>query len=162
MHRTFNFLVRIGPKLGLALMLLTLPRCYNPTTGATSEASRTELDGYADRFIDVEKKYLKAAELLALLLEEAAAMEYNETAKAHIRKFASDNELALNRIGREFDGWQKHVNHDDLMAFEAVLLSQPYAKKLDQLVPAFKRRFGDDPQFLAEFDELMDHLRMHR
>lgn len=149
-------------RLVSSVMLLSLTQCYNPTSGATSADARTALDGYADRFIDIEKKYLKAAELLGLLLEEAAAMENDQLAKEHIRKFASDNELALNRIGKEFDGWQKHVNHEDLMAFEATLLSQPYARKLDQLVPAFKRRFGNDKQFLLEFDELFDHLRMHR
>ena len=139
-----------------------LAGCYDPRKGALSPDSRTELDTYADQFIDVEKKYLKAAELLAQLLDEAAAMPSDAAAMEHIRKFADDNELALEKIGAAFDGWQRHVNQEDLVAFLQLLNEQPAARRLRVLVPRFRERIAQNAAWRAEFDALVDHFMLKR
>jgi predicted small lipoprotein YifL len=149
---------------GLLCLLLTLFACGNPRKGALSPESRTELDQFAEANISIEKKYLKLANKIVDLLDEAAALPDEAAAMELIRKFASDNDMAIQRIAAEFEGWQKHVNHDDQMDFVALLVQQPYGKKLKVLVPAFRNRLKarDNPGWLAEYDAFVGTLAIHR
>ncbi|GAB4425750.1 MAG: hypothetical protein OHK0039_43520 [Bacteroidia bacterium] len=131
------------------------PGCYNPDKGALSPDSRTELDLYAERFIDVEKKYLKVIEKLAQITEEAAAITQDQLAMEHIRKFASDNQRALDRIGTEFDGWQRYTDERSLILFIQLLNDQPSARKLRVLAPQFRERIRYNAAYLAEYDALL-------
>ena len=149
------------PKMCFLLSLL-LFACGSPRSGALSPESRSELEKFADDFIDIEKKYLKLADMFADLLEEAAATSSDEAAMTLVQKFASDNDLAIDQIAREFDGWQKHVNQDDLMQFVGVLINQPSGQKLRRLVPAFRNRISYNQQWTREFDRLAQKLYVHR
>ncbi|RMG60145.1 MAG: hypothetical protein D6722_21255 [Bacteroidetes bacterium] len=146
----------------LLLSSLSFSACYDPRKGALSPDARTELDTYADRFIDVEIKYLKASELLAQLLDEAAAIPNDAAAMEHIRKFADDNELALEKIGAAFDGWQRHVNDEDLVTFLQLLHEQPSSRKLRVLVPRFRARIAYNAAWRQEFDTLISTFMIRR
>lgn len=144
------------------LLLCLLMSCGSPRKGALSPESRTELDNFAEGFIDIEKKYLKLAEMMAALLEEAAATPNDEAAMGLVQKFASDNDLAIETIAIEFDGWQKHVNQDDLMQFVGLLINQPSGKKLRRLVPAFRNRISYNDRWVREYDQLIRQMYFHR
>jgi hypothetical protein len=144
----------------IALWLGFLAACGNPGQGSLSPENRTELTSFALRNTDTSKKYFKLAEVVAQLIEEASAQGSNEAAMGRIRKFRTDNDLALRMIAKEFDGWQRHVDHDELMHFVYVLNQQPYARQLRNLAPRFRRRISGNDQYLREFDELMSFLEM--
>ncbi len=136
------------------LMLGALTACNDPRRGALSPESRTELEQYAARNTDIQKKYLVMTDKVAQLLAEAAAKD-DATAMAMIRKFTSDNQAALEQIADEFDGWQRHVEHPELIEFVMLLNEQPYTRRLRRLVPAFRRRISYDDALLRDFDRLM-------
>ncbi|MEM7373253.1 MAG: hypothetical protein AAF587_31805 [Bacteroidota bacterium] len=145
-----------------AIVLSLLLSCGSPRTGALSPEARSELDNFAEGYIDIEKKYLKLAEMMASLLEEAAATPSDEAAMGLVQKFASDNDLAIETISIEFDGWQKHVNQDDLMQFVGLLINQPAGKKLRRLIPAFRNRIKYNERWLREYDAMIQKMYFHR
>lgn len=144
----------------LGLLWLTQSGCGDPRRGALSPESRTELTSYALRNVNTPMKYYKLMERMAQLLDQASANRSTAAAMEAIQKFRADNELALGVIAQEFDGWQRHVGHDELIDFVYTLNQQPYTRKVRQLAPAFRRRVSDNDQYLREFDELMSVLEM--
>ncbi|WNJ18524.1 hypothetical protein [Pontibacter sp. G13] len=148
--------------LALCLMALLTTRCHNPNKGALSEESRTELDRFVDTHASLEKKYWMLADKMAQALEEAAAIPDNAGAMDHLRRFASDNDYAIELISTEFDGWQRHVNDDDLMHFTITLYQQRSGKKLRTLHPAFERRISVDPALHKEYLEWIGVMKLVR
>ncbi len=146
----------------LILLLLVLGACKDPRDGALSPESRTELTNYALRNHDTSMKYIKLVEKVAELLDEASAQRNNGQAMELVRKFRSDNDLALRLISKEFEGWQRHVDHDELMDFVYTLNRQPSAQKLRQLAPAFRRRISSNDAFAKDYDELLAFLEMRQ
>ncbi len=141
-------------------MLMGWQSCGDPRRGALSPETRTELTLFATRSMDTPKKYYKLTETLAKVLDEASSKRSNQEAMDVIQKFRADNDFALGLIATEFDGWQRHVDHDELMNFVYILNRQAYTRKLRELAPAFRRRVSGNSQYLKEFDELMSFLEM--
>lgn len=144
----------------LSLFLLLLA-CGNPRRGALSPQSRTELEQYALKSTDIQKKYLMMTEKVSQLLSEAVAKD-DATAMAMITKFTADNERALVQIAEDFDGWQRHVEHPELIEFVILLNEQPYTRRLRQLVPAFRRRISYNQAYLRQFDQLIYYFEIRQ
>jgi len=142
--------------------MLLLVACGGPRGGALSPETRTELDLFSSRDVEIQKKYLFMAEVTAQLLSEAAAQGSDSVAHDMIVKFKEDNRTALHQIAQEFDGWYRYVHHADLMLFLRLLNQQPYAKTLRDIAPAFRRRFSNNRAYLADLEELLGYLEMKR
>ena len=146
--------------VGIILFLTSLMACSNPRKGALDPEVRSELDMLADKDVYVGNKYLRMAEKYALLLEEAAAIEQDEEAMAHLRNFVVDNQVALNLLSGEFDRWQKYIDNEEFMFFVLKLRSKPFSQKLKQLTPAFRRRVSYNQEYVREFDQIMSYIEV--
>ncbi|MDX2246637.1 MAG: hypothetical protein SF052_07680 [Bacteroidia bacterium] len=144
------------------VILLLNTGCNSPGKGANSPEARSELDLLSSSDTYVGNKYLRMAEKIALLLEEAAAIETDQAAMTHIRDFAADNAFALDALTDEFDKWQKNIDDEEKMFFVMKLRAQPFSAKLRNLVPAFRNRIAYDKTFLAEYDALTGRLEIRR
>jgi hypothetical protein len=140
---------------------MLLSSCNDPRRGALSPETRTALESYVLKNTDVQKKYLVMTDKVAQLLGEAAGKS-DAVAIGMITKFTSDNQFALNLVAEDFDGWQRHVEHAELIEFVILLNAQPYTRRLRELVPAFRRRFSGNDQHLRQFDELMWYFEIRK
>ncbi|MDX2287083.1 MAG: hypothetical protein NW241_23155 [Bacteroidia bacterium] len=139
-------------------LCLLAAACYSPRGGALSPEARGELYAVAHSSLETEKKYLRLAEKTAQLLQEAYSIPREDSAMAHIRRFYFDNETAIEKISREFDGWQRYASSEEVADFLGALLNQPYSRTLRDLTPAFRQRVSYYEPWVQEFDAFMRKL----
>ncbi|MEO0470014.1 MAG: hypothetical protein AAF206_10375 [Bacteroidota bacterium] len=148
--------------LFIALMVCSLWACNDPSKGATSPETRVGLALLADQPIDVREKYFRLSKQIADLLEEAAGKGNDAAAMALIEEFLSDNDLALEALYIQFEGWQKHTSDEELVAFITRLNEQPYTRRIRNLGPRFRARVRYDPNYEAQMDRLLGYMTIYR
>ena len=136
--------------------------CNTPQKGALSPETRAELDDLAEANISEHDKYFRLAARLAELLEECAAINSEEKAMERLTEFSTENSLALERLYKELDAWQKHLNDEDRMSFVLQLLAQDFTTKLQSIGPAFRNRIDYNDNWIRQYDRLMANLSWHK
>ena len=136
--------------------------CNDPSQGATSPETRVGLALLADQPIDVREKYFRLSKQIADLFVEAAAKGTDAEAMALIEEFLSDNDLALEALYIQFEGWQKHTSDEEFVSFITRLNEQAYARRIRSLSPRFRDRIKYDPTYLAQYEQLMGYLTIYR
>ena len=146
----------------IALAMLFTAGCGNPKRGALSAEARTELEKLVDTPISAERKFYKLAETLTALLNEAMAIENDEAAMAHLREFATNNDLALQALARDIDDWAKVMPDDERMEMILKLMDRDFSTQLRNRVPAFRRRIAYNEAYLREFNQLFGSIEFWR
>ena len=150
---------RIG---GIGVLLLVLS-CDPPQRNSLSPETRTELDLLAeDNYRETEEKFFIVAEKLAIVLKEAMNKGNANASMEHLRKFASDNQLALDLLKEEIDEWQKIIPEEDRQDFMMRMVTREYIFELQRLDKQFRQRVGNNPTYLTEFEQLMGTIEFRK
>lgn len=144
------------------LLMLGIVGCEMPKSGSLSAESRTELELLVDSPRSPEHKFYVLADRLARLLNEAMAIENDEAAMAHLREFATKNDLALQALARDIDDWAKVIPDDERTEMILKLMDRDFSAQLRNKVPAFRRRISYNDRYIAEFDRLFGSVSFWR
>lgn len=136
--------------------------CNNPRSGVLSPDSRSEMDELADKVIPERDKYFVLADKISLLLEESMAMSDDKLAMEHIREFTSDNDIALERLRKQFDSWFKRMSEEDIGDFQARFLKRKASGQLRTRIPAFRNRIKGNSAHLRDFERLLDYIEFRK
>jgi len=99
---------------------------------------------------------------MALLLKEGMDIGDNQMAMDHLRTFYEQHGVALKKISHEFNGWYRFADPQDVTDFFKAINEQPSAKKLKQMVPAFRQRISYNLAWEKEFEILTGYMDLHR
>lgn len=142
----------------ICLIITGLFACKRPPKGALSPEARTMLDSLAFEHPFNEGSYMKLADEMKILLDEALAKSSNRAVMNHLSTFELENELALRHLKHEIDVWLTHMTDEERIAFYYRLRSEPFTKPLNELTAGFRRRMRQEPGNLQQFEELYSCL----
>ncbi|MFK7925533.1 MAG: hypothetical protein AB8H47_26510 [Bacteroidia bacterium] len=146
--------MRIAIIIGICLSFIS---CGGPQSGSLSPDVRTELDKLADSSMDYREKYFNLSSRIVQILDEMAAIENDAQSIAKLREYMSDNDVALKRLKNQFDGWQKHEDHETVVTFITKYNEQSSARQIRVLAPRLHSRFAYDKSYVADIETLV-HL----
>ena len=137
--------------------------CEKPQPGALNAITRTELDILADQVHrDTEEKFHILGTKLALVMKEALAIRRDDEMANHLKRFHSDNQLALSLLGEEIDAWHKTMTEEDRAEFLLRLVSEDYAVQLRKMIPEYKNRSAGRGPYLKVYNELFQYISLKR
>ena len=142
----------------ICLIITGLFACKRPPKGALSPEARTMLDSLAFVGTFNEAKYMKLADEMKILLDEALAKSSNRAVMNHLATFELENELALRYLRHEIDLWLTHMTDEERIAFYYRLRNEPFTRPLNSLSTRFRNRMRQDPASLQKFEELYSCL----
>ena len=150
-------------RIAVIASLMLAMGCDPPQRNSLSPETRTELDMLAeDNYRETEEKFFVVSEKLSVVLEEALNKPNANATMEHLRKFSSDNQLALELLGKEIDEWQKIMPEEDRMDFMMRMVTRDYIFKLRRLDTQFRQRIGNNSAYLNEFQQLMRTIEFRK
>ncbi|MCI4669286.1 MAG: hypothetical protein MRZ79_14220 [Bacteroidia bacterium] len=101
--------------------------------------NRTEMDRLAYGRLSKQEKFDGLANVVVDVLE--TSLEFDSPLKTHkyLQKFSKQNETELQSLSGELGPWIKGMKFTDKVKFTKSTLSNPYSKRLTQVVPKVQR-----------------------
>ena len=134
------------------LLLVLLAGCQ---MSQQLKAHRSTLKQLAYSNLPENQKFDALAEELVLALEGALNQPSPVKTYRYINKFSKQNDPSLDRIGAELNTWIKDMRPGRKVAFVTSTLSQPYARKLVQLIPQLEQRMRSGGYKLGKLEKIL-------
>ncbi|MEM7654549.1 MAG: hypothetical protein AAF399_00360 [Bacteroidota bacterium] len=150
---------RLSLMASFGLVLILLSSCQ---MSRQLSVHQTNLKRLVNSNLSEQQKFDGLAEELVMVLEGAAGQASPLKTAKYLRKFSAQNKASLNVLYDDLDNWIKGMKPGRKIAFAAGTLSQPYARKLVQLIPEVEQRVKNGGYRMGTMEKILLLYRLRK
>ncbi len=127
------------------------------------DTHRMEIIRLSQSSLSEQEKFDGLAETLATVMEQSLKFINPVKSYKYVNTFLDQNQRELDLLYNELNAWQQHMNTTEKISFGARSARKPYAKRLIDVVPAFRNKVENNVKtiiFLGKLLKLFNPLKI--